>query len=64
MGYGHIAANCLSKRNMFVHNGIVMSEHDLDSPRNSSHSRSSSEDESESPLEGELLVVRRLLGQV
>ena len=61
MGYGHIAANCPSKRNMFVHNDIVMSEHDSDSPRHSSHSRSSSEHESESPLEGDLLVVRRLL---
>jgi len=64
MGYGHIAANCPSKRNMFVHNGIVMSEHDSDSPKHSSHSRASSENESESPLEGDLLVVRRLLGQV
>ncbi|XP_068476952.1 uncharacterized protein [Phaseolus vulgaris] len=64
MGYGHIAANCPSKRNMFVHNGIVVSEHDSDSPKHSSHSRSSSEHESESPLEGDLLVVRRLLGQV
>ena len=64
MGYGHIVANCPSKRNMFVHNGIVVSEHDSDSPKHSSHSRSSSEHESESPLEGDLLVVRRLLGQV
>ncbi|XP_068498347.1 uncharacterized protein [Phaseolus vulgaris] len=63
MGYGHIAANCPSKRNMFVHNGIIISEHDSDSPKHSSHSRSSSEHESESPLEGDLLVVRRLLGQ-
>ncbi|XP_068498434.1 uncharacterized protein [Phaseolus vulgaris] len=61
MGYGHIAANCPSKRNMFVHNGIVVSEHDSDSPKHSSHSRASSEHESESPLEGDLLVVRRLL---
>ena len=47
LGYGHIASNCPSKRNMYAHNGIVVSEH-----------------ESESPLEGDLLVVRRLLGQV
>ena len=64
MGYGHIAANCPSKRNMFMHNGIVMSEHDSDSPGHSSHSRASSENQSESPLEGDFLVVRRLLGQV
>ena len=61
MSYGHIAANYPSKRNMFVHNDIVMNWHDSDSPRHSSHSRSSSEHESESPLEGDLLVVRRLL---
>ena len=47
-----------------MHNGIVVSEHDSDSPRHSSPSRPSSEHESESPLEGDLLVVRRLLGQV
>jgi len=47
-----------------VHNGIVVSEHDSDSPRHSCHSRASSEHESESPLEGDLLVDRRLLGQV
>ena len=64
LGYGHIASNCPSKRNMFVHNGIVVSEHDSDSSKHSSHSRASSEHESESPLEGDLLVVRRLLGQV
>ena len=64
MGYGHIAANSPSKRNMFVHNGIVISEHDSDSPTHSSPSRASSENESESPLEGDLLVVRRLIGQV
>ena len=56
MGYGHIASNCPSKRNMFVHNGIVMSENDSDSPRHSSPSRASSEHESESPLEGDLFT--------
>jgi len=40
LGYGHIASNCPSKRNMFVHNGVVVSEHDSDSSRNSSPSRS------------------------
>ena len=44
-----------------MHNGIVVSEHDSNSPRHSSHSRASSEQESENPLEGDLLVVRRLV---
>ena len=64
LGYGHIAANCPFKRNMYMHDGIVVSEHGSDSPKHVSFSRQSSEDESESPLEGDLLVVRRLLGQV
>ena len=64
MGYGHIAANCPSKRSMYMHDGIVVSEHDSNSPRHSSPSKPSSGDESESPLQGDLLVVRRLLGQV
>ena len=63
MGYGHIAANCPSKRSMYMHEGIVVSEHDSDSPKHSLHSHASSEEESECPLEGDLLVVRRLLGQ-
>jgi len=61
LGYGHIASNCPSKRNMYVHNVIVVSEHDSHSSRHSSPSRLSSEHESESPLEGDLLVVRGLL---
>ncbi|XP_068474863.1 uncharacterized protein [Phaseolus vulgaris] len=64
LGYGHIAANFPSKRSMYMHDGIVVSEHDFDSPKHVSFSRQSSGDESESPLEGDLLVVRRLLGQV
>ena len=47
-----------------MHEGIVVSEHDSDSPKHVSFSRHSSGDESESPLEGDLLVVRRLIGQV
>ena len=49
---------------MYMHEGIVVSEHDSDSPKHSLHSHASSEEESECPLEGDLLVVRRLLGQV
>ena len=63
-GIRHIASNCPSKRNMYVHNGIVVSAHDSDSPRHSSPSRPSCEHERKSPLEGDLLVVRRLLGQL
>ena len=48
LGYDHIASNCASKRNMFVHNGVVVSEHDSDSSRNSSPFRPSSEHERKS----------------
>ena len=47
MGYGHIAANCPSKGSMYMHDGIVVSEHDSDSPKHSLHSSASSGDESE-----------------
>ena len=64
LGYGHIASNCPSKRNMFVHNGVVVSEHDSNSSRHSSPSKPSSEIESENPCEGDLLMIRRMLGTV
>jgi len=64
LGYGHIASNCPSKRNMMIHDGMVVSEHSPDSSRSSTPPRSPSEQESESPHEGDLLVVRRMLGQV
>ena len=64
LGYGHIAANCPSKRSMYMHEGIVVSEHDSNSPRHSSPSRPSSENESESPCEGDLLMIRRMLGTI
>ena len=38
-----------------MHEGIVVSEHDSNSPRHSSPSRPSCENESESPCEGDLL---------
>jgi len=56
LGYGHIASNCPSKRNMFIHDGVVVSEHDSENSRHSSPSRSPSEIESESPCEGDLLA--------
>ena len=64
MGYGHIASNFPSKRNMFVHNGVVVSEHDSNSSRHSSPSKPSCEIESESPCEGDLLMIRRMLGTI
>ena len=68
MGYGHIASNCPTKRNMILNpKGEVESEHSSppSSKSSSSHtsSQSSSEDEIK-PNEGGLLVVRRMLGQV
>jgi len=64
LGYGHIASNCPFKRNMFIHDGIVVSEHDSETSRHSSPSRSPSEIESESPCEGDLLIIRRMLGTI
>ena len=49
---------------MYVHDGIVVSEHDSDSPRHSSPSKPSSENESVSPCEGDLLMIRRMLGTI
>ena len=64
LGFGHIASNCPSKRNMMIQDGVVVSEHGSDSSRSSTPPRSPSEQESESSHEGDLLVVRQLLGQV
>jgi len=47
-----------------VHEGVVLSDHSYQRSRSPNHSRSPSEEESESPCEGYLLVVRRMLGQV
>ncbi|XP_068489409.1 uncharacterized protein [Phaseolus vulgaris] len=64
LSYGHIASNCPSKRAMYMHDGVDSSEHESESSRHSSPSRSPSESESENPHEGDLLVIRRMLGQV
>ena len=64
LSYGHIASNCPSKQNMYMHDGVVVSEHESENSRHSSPSRSPSENKSESPHEGDLLVIRRMLGQV
>ena len=47
-----------------MHNGVVISEHDSDSSRHSSPSKPSSAIESESPCEGDLLMIRRMLGTI
>ena len=49
---------------MFLHNGVVVSEHDFESSRHSSPSRSPSEIESESRCEGDLLMIRRMMGTI
>jgi len=49
---------------MMVKEGVVMSDHNSKRSRSPNHSRSPSEQESESPCEGDLLVVRRMLGHV
>jgi len=66
LGFGHIAANCPSKRTMMVKGGIVVSNHNSQSSRASSPSSSKTqrEDECEIPCEGDLLVVRRMLGTI
>ena len=46
---------------MFIDDGVVVSEHDSETSRHSSPSRSPSETESESPCEGDLLMIRRML---
>jgi len=47
-----------------IHDGVVVSEHSSDSSRSSTPPRSPSDYDSEIPHESDLLVVRRLLGQV
>ena len=51
LSYGHIASNFPSKLNMYMHDGVVVSEHEFENSRHSSPSRSPSENESESPHE-------------
>jgi len=49
---------------MIVKEGVVMSDHNSQRSRSPTYSRSLSEEESESPCEGDLLVVRCMLGQI
>jgi len=69
LGFGHIVSNCPSKRNMFLNaRGEFEREHSspASSPKSSPphiSSSYSSEDEIK-PQEGDLLVVRHMLGQI
>jgi len=56
LGFGHITANCPSKRTMMVKGEVVVSEHSSQSSRSSSptSSRSQSEEDYELPCEGDL----------
>ena len=49
---------------MMMHDGVLLSDHSSQHSRSPKFSRSPSEEESESPCEGDLLVVRRMLGKV
>jgi len=66
IGFEHIVANCPSKRTMMVKGRIVVSDHSSQSSRANSlsSSKTPSEDECEIPCESDLLVVRRMLGQL
>jgi len=66
LGFGHIAANCPTKRTMMVKGGLVVSDYSDQSSRSNSPSPSKapSENECELPCEDDLLVVRRMLGTI
>ncbi|XP_014496763.1 uncharacterized protein LOC106758342 [Vigna radiata var. radiata] len=66
LGHGHIASACLNKRAMCIRGEeVVTDDSPPSSPSHISHSPSSSwEDEYKVPFDGNLLVIRRLLGQV
>ena len=66
LGFGHIVINCPNKRTMMVKGGIVATDHSDKSSRSTSPtpSKTLSEDECEIPYEGDLLVVRRMLGTI
>ncbi|XP_052728162.1 uncharacterized protein LOC108321011 [Vigna angularis] len=66
LGHGHIASACPNKRAMCIRGEeVVTDDSPPSSPSHTSHSSSSSsEDEYKVPFDGDLLVIRRLLGQV
>ena len=64
LGFGHIATNCPSKRTMMVKGGVVMSEHSSQRFKSPTSLKSQSEEKCELQCEGDLLVIRRMLGQI
>ncbi|XP_014498517.1 uncharacterized protein LOC106759714 [Vigna radiata var. radiata] len=66
LGHGHIAFACPNKRAMCIRGEeVVTDDSPPSSPSHTSHSSSSSsEDEYKVSFDGDLLVIRRLLGQV
>jgi len=64
LGFGYIAANCPSKRTMMVKWGVVMSNHSSQKSKSPTSSKSQSEEECELSYEGDLLVIRRMLGHI
>ena len=66
LGFGHIATIFPTKKNNDGQRGVVVSEHSFQSSRTRSptSSKSQSKEEYEMPCEGDLLVVRRMLGQL
>jgi len=66
LGFGHIAAYCPTKRTMMVKGDQVVSEHSDDSSRSNSPSPSKalSEYECDIPCEGDLMMIRRMLGKI
>ena len=66
LGYGHIAVDCPSKRNMHMHDGVVVSEHSDNSSRSNfpSPSKTLSDHDCEIPCECDLLMIRRMLSTI
>ena len=62
LGYGHITADCPTKRTMMIKEGEVVSEHSDKS--STSNSPSPSKVPSNNECEGDLLMIRRMLGTI
>ena len=66
LGYGHIATDCPTKRTMMVKGDQVVSEYSDNSSRSNSPfpSKTLSDHDCEIPYEGDLLMIRRMLGTI
>ena len=66
LGFGHIAVDCPTKRTIMVKGGQVVSEYSDQSSRSNSSplSKTPSDNECEIPFEGDILVIRRMLGTI